>query len=65
MFVNAGGIDLKEINMTTMQSRTTQSLFCCGQVLNVDGTSIGYTRMLDWVTGYTAGVNAAKCIMHI
>ncbi|MCB0803932.1 MAG: NAD(P)/FAD-dependent oxidoreductase, partial [Flavobacteriales bacterium] len=35
-FVTAGGIDLKEINMKTMESKLVDGLFFCGEVMNVD-----------------------------
>ena len=66
-FVNSGGIDLKQLDMRTLSSKVCQQpdggLYCCGQMLNVDGISNGYTRMLDWVTGYVAGTSAAKYVV--
>jgi predicted flavoprotein YhiN len=62
-FVNAGGVRLGELDMTKLSSKVCDGLFCCGQVLDTDGSSIGYNRMADWVTGYTAGVSAANYVM--
>jgi predicted flavoprotein YhiN len=54
-FVTAGGISLKEIDMTTMESKICPGLFLCGEVINVDGVTGGYNFMNCWSTGYVAG----------
>ena len=58
-FVTAGGVDLKEIDLKTMQSKVRPGLFFCGEVNNVDGVTGGYNFMNCWGTGYVAGCNAA------
>jgi predicted flavoprotein YhiN len=54
-FVTAGGVDLKDIDMKTMESKICPGLFFCGEVLNVDGITGGYNFMNCWSTGYVAG----------
>lgn len=54
-FVTAGGVDLKEINMTTMESKVCPGLFLCGEVINVDGVTGGFNFMNCWSTGFVAG----------
>jgi predicted Rossmann fold flavoprotein len=63
-FVTAGGVNLKEINMKTMESKICPGLFLCGEVINVDGVTGGYNFMNCWSTGFVAG-NAAvdRCMM--
>jgi len=53
-----GGVDLKEINMKTMQSNIYNNLFITGDLLNINRHSGGYGLQLCWTTGYIAGLNA-------
>ena len=63
-FVNAGGVSLKELEMTKLSSKViTDGVFVCGHLLNTDGSLISYNRMIDWVSGYTAGLHAADHII--
>lgn len=61
-FVTAGGVSLKEIDMTTMESRMCPGLFFCGEVVDVDGVTGGFNFMNCWSTGYTAGNGAAAYV---
>lgn len=54
-FVTAGGIDLKEIDWKTMQSKSTPGLFFAGEILNVDGITGGFNFQNAWTTGWLAG----------
>jgi hypothetical protein len=54
-FVTAGGVPLKEIDMTRMESKVCPGLFLCGEVINVDGVTGGFNFMNAWGTGYVAG----------
>ena len=56
--ISAGGVDLKEINFKTMESRIVSGLYLTGDVLNIDRPSGGYSLQLCWSTGYVAGSNA-------
>jgi predicted Rossmann fold flavoprotein len=56
-FVTAGGIDLKEINLSTMESKKTQGLFFTGELLNIDGVTGGFNFQNAWSTGWIAGSN--------
>lgn len=53
--VTAGGADCKEFNEKTMESRFVKNLFCCGEVLNVDGDCGGYNLQWAWSSGRLAG----------
>ncbi|OEU15314.1 HI0933-like protein [Fragilariopsis cylindrus CCMP1102] len=59
-FVTAGGVDLKEINMKTMESKICPGLFLCGEVINVDGVTGGYNFMNCWSTGFVAGESSSS-----
>lgn len=53
--VSSGGVDLKEVDFKTMESRLVPGLFVVGDVLNIDRPSGGYSLQLCWTTGYVAG----------
>lgn len=55
--VSSGGIDPKEVNFKTMESRIIPNLFVTGDVLNIDRPSGGYSLQLCWTTGFVAGSN--------
>ncbi|WP_028544688.1 NAD(P)/FAD-dependent oxidoreductase [Paenibacillus taiwanensis] len=59
-FVTGGGIHLKELDPKTMGSRLTAGLFFCGEILDIHGYTGGYNITAAFVTGYTAGMSAAK-----
>ncbi len=56
----AGGVDLREINPKTFESRIVPGLFLCGEVLDVDGRIGGFNFQWAWATGYLAGRAAAS-----
>ncbi len=59
-FVTAGGIDLKEINVQTMESKRYPGLFFAGEVLDIDGITGGFNFQAAWTTGYIAGKSCGK-----
>tara|TARA_Y100000766_G_C18902510_1_gene604109 strand:- start:137 stop:1345 length:1209 start_codon:yes stop_codon:yes gene_type:complete len=54
-FVTCGGVSLKEVDMTTMQSKIVSNLYFAGEVLDVDGVTGGFNFQAAWTTGYIAG----------
>ena len=56
-FVTAGGVNLKEINFKTMESKTFPKLFFCGEVINVDGVTGGFNFQNAWSTAWIAAKN--------
>ncbi|MBA8758747.1 aminoacetone oxidase family FAD-binding enzyme [Staphylococcus schleiferi subsp. coagulans] len=54
-FVTGGGVDIKEIVPSTMESKITPGLFLCGEVLDIHGYTGGYNITSALVTGYVAG----------
>lgn len=52
--VSAGGVDLKEINAKTMESKVVKNLYFCGEVVDIDGFCGGYNLQNCWSTGYVA-----------
>ncbi|MFF2909548.1 NAD(P)/FAD-dependent oxidoreductase [Paenibacillus sp. NPDC057934] len=59
-FVTGGGVNLKEIEPKTMESRVMPGLFFCGEVLDIHGYTGGYNITAAFSTGYTAGKHAAE-----
>lgn len=54
-FVTAGGVDLKEVNFKTMESRKLEGLFFAGEVLDIDAITGGFNFQNAWTTGYIVG----------
>ncbi len=59
-FVTAGGINLSEINMQTMEAKRIPGLYFAGEVLDIDGITGGFNFQAAWTTGYIAGKAIAK-----
>jgi len=53
--ITRGGIDLKEIDPYTMQSKKLEGLYFCGEVMNIDGPCGGYNLQWSFASGYLAG----------
>lgn len=51
----SGGVDLKEVNLDTLESNKVNGLYFCGEVLDVDGACGGYNLSFAWITGLLAG----------
>jgi len=51
-FVTAGGIDLKEINFKTMESKLHQKLFFAGEIVNIDAITGGFNFQNAWTSGF-------------
>jgi predicted Rossmann fold flavoprotein len=57
-FVTGGGINLKEVDPRTMESKLVNGLYFCGEILDIHGYTGGYNITAAFSTGYTAGLNA-------
>ncbi len=58
--VTAGGVSLKEVNPKTMESKLTNGLYFCGEVLDIDGITGGFNLQSCWSTGFIAGKNVSQ-----
>ena len=58
--ITKGGVNLKEINPSTMMSKQHPGLFFAGEVLDVDALTGGYNLQIAFSTGYLAGRSVAK-----
>lgn len=54
--ITAGGINVKEINPKTMESKIVEGLFLAGEIIDVDAYTGGFNLQIAYSTGYTAGL---------
>ena len=54
-FVTCGGVDLKQVNFKTMESRCCPGLYLAGEVLDIDGITGGFNFQSAWTTSWLAG----------
>lgn len=59
-FVTCGGIDLKEVDFKTMESKIQPGLYFAGEILDIDGVTGGFNFQSAWTTGYLAGQGMGK-----
>ncbi len=53
--VTSGGVDLREVNGKTLESKLQPGLYFAGEVLDVDGRIGGYNFQWAWASGFVAG----------
>lgn len=58
--ISAGGIDTKEVQSKTMESRIVKNLYFAGEVLDIDADTGGYNLQAAFSTGVLAGTSAIK-----
>lgn len=57
--ITQGGVSVKEVNPSTMESKLVSGLYFAGEVLDLDGLTGGFNLQIAWSTGYLAGINCA------
>lgn len=55
--VTSGGVSVKEINSSTLESKIIKNLFFTGEVIDVDAETGGYNLQIAFSTGYLAGIS--------
>jgi len=58
--VTSGGINVKEINPSTMESKIIQGLYFAGEIIDVDALTGGYNLQIAFSTGFLSGLSAAE-----
>jgi len=58
--VTAGGVSIKEINPSTMESRLVRGLYFVGEIIDIDAVTGGYNLQAAFSTGWVAGENGAR-----
>lgn len=59
-FVTAGGVDLKEINFKTFESKISPNLYFAGEIINVDAITGGFNFQNAWTGGFLAAQGVAS-----
>ena len=55
--ITSGGINIKEINPKTMESKKVKGLYLAGEIIDVDSYTGGFNLQIAYSTGYVAGLN--------
>lgn len=63
-FVTAGGVDLKQVDPNTMQSKLHPNLFFAGEILDVDGVTGGFNFQHAWTSGFIAAKTIAAMSLN-
>jgi hypothetical protein len=59
-FVTAGGVNTKEVDPKTMESKLVPNLYLAGELLDIDGYTGGFNLQACWSTGRSAGIHAVE-----
>ena len=55
--ITRGGINIKEVNPSTMESKLIKNLYFAGEILDLDALTGGFNLQIAWSTGYLAGIS--------
>ena len=55
--ITSGGVNIKEVNPSTMESKIVNNLYFAGEILDVDAYTGGFNLQIAYSTGFTAGKN--------
>ena len=58
--ITSGGVNVKEVNPSTMESKLVRNLYFAGEILDVDAYTGGFNLQIAFSTGYAAGKSAAS-----
>ena len=58
--VTSGGVSVREVNPSTMESKLLDGLYFAGEILDVDAYTGGFNLQIAWSTGHLAGSSAAE-----
>jgi predicted Rossmann fold flavoprotein len=58
--ITRGGVDVKDINPSTMETKNVKGMYFAGEVLDVDAVTGGFNLQIAWSTGHLAGESAAQ-----
>ncbi len=56
--ITQGGVHVKEVDPSTMESKKIKRLYFAGEVLDLDAVTGGFNLQIAWSTGYLAGINS-------
>lgn len=58
--ITQGGISVRDVNPSTMESKQVAGLYFAGEILDLDGVTGGFNLQIAWSTGWSAGKGAAS-----
>ena len=58
--ITRGGVSVREVNPSTMESKIVSGLYFAGEVLDLDAVTGGFNLQIAWSTGYAAGISMAE-----
>ena len=58
--ITSGGVSVKEINPSTMESKIVNNLYFCGEIIDVDAYTGGFNLQIAFSTGRLAGISASE-----
>lgn len=61
-FVTCGGVDLKSIDLETMESKSMKGIYFAGEVLNIDGETGGFNFQSAWTTAFIAAMGISTSL---
>lgn len=59
-FVTAGGVELKEVNFKTFESKLVSNLYFAGEILNIDAVTGGFNFQNAWTSAFIAAQNMSQ-----
>ncbi len=62
--ITRGGVAVKEVNPSTMESRLIKGLYFSGEMLDVDALTGGFNLQIAWSSGYLAGMSAGQSLQQ-
>lgn len=61
--ITQGGVSVKDINPSTMESKITKNLYFAGEVLDLDALTGGFNLQIAWSCGYLAGISIRENLL--
>ena len=58
--ITQGGVNVREVDASTMESKIVRNVYFAGEVLDVDAYTGGFNLQIAWSTGYLAGMSACE-----
>lgn len=63
--ITQGGVSVKDINPSTMESKITKNLYFAGEVVDLDALTGGFNLQIAWSCGYLAGTSVRENLLEI
>ena len=60
--ITRGGVSVKEVNPSTMESKLVGGVYFAGELLDIDALTGGFNLQVAWSTGYLAGLSASESL---